>query len=214
LQYLQDLVGSWSRRSHCWAREVEELAGYLQFASQIIPHSHAFIHSLYDFCSTFPSPFSLYKIPWTVRRDIEWWCKFVGEWNGVHFILPECNIIHVYTDASGTKGLRGIIGSEWFSVCTPQRYRTRHIQVKEMYAVIYAILCWGESFHGKHVIFHIDNDAVYRTLNDITSCSQDTMSLLHNFLNLACRLNFTFSSLWLSSSANLLADAASRFLYN
>ena len=106
------------------------------------------------------------------------------------------------------------MGSEWFSARTPRRYRTRHIQVKEMYAVIYSVLCWGESFRGKHIIFHIDNDAVYRALNDITSRSQDTMSLLHNFLNLACRLDFTFSSLWLSSSANSLADAASRFLYN
>jgi len=72
LQYLQDLVGSWSRCSYCQTREVEELAGYLQFASQIIPHSHAFICSLYDFRSTFPSPFSLRKIPRTVRQDIEW----------------------------------------------------------------------------------------------------------------------------------------------
>jgi hypothetical protein len=40
------------------------------------------------------------------------------------------------------------------------------------------------------------------------------MLLLHNILNLACHLDFTFSSLWLSSSANSLADAASRFLYN
>ena len=143
MQYLWDLVGSWSRRSHCQAREVEELTEYLQFVSQVIPHSCAFICSLYDFCSTFPSPFSLHKIPWTVCQDIEWWCKFAGEWNGVHFILPERNIIHVYTDASGTKGLGGIIGSEWFSARTPWQYRTRHIQVKEMYAVIYAILCWG-----------------------------------------------------------------------
>jgi len=80
--------------------------------------------------------------------------------------------------------------------------------------MIYTVLCWGESFRSKHVIFHIDNDAVYRTLNDITSHSQDTMSLLHNFLNLACHPNFTFSSLWLSSSANSLADAASCCLYN
>jgi len=71
LQYLWDLVGSWSWRSHCRAREVEELTGYLQFASQVIPYSRAFICSLYDFHSTFPSPFSLHKIPQTVHRDIE-----------------------------------------------------------------------------------------------------------------------------------------------
>ncbi|KZT33793.1 hypothetical protein SISSUDRAFT_1053771 [Sistotremastrum suecicum HHB10207 ss-3] len=40
------------------------------------------------------------------------------------------------------------------------------------------------------------------------------MSLLRDFLFLACRLDFTFSSTWLSSSCNALADSCSRFLYS
>ncbi|KAJ3784186.1 hypothetical protein GGU10DRAFT_402288 [Lentinula aff. detonsa] len=39
------------------------------------------------------------------------------------------------------------------------------------------------------------------------------MSLIRSFLGLSCRLDFSFASLWLSSSENSLADAASRFAY-
>ncbi len=39
------------------------------------------------------------------------------------------------------------------------------------------------------------------------------MQFLHHFIGLACHLDFTFTSIWLSSSENVLADAASHFLY-
>ncbi|KAJ7731271.1 hypothetical protein B0H16DRAFT_205571 [Mycena metata] len=39
------------------------------------------------------------------------------------------------------------------------------------------------------------------------------MALLRQFLALACRLDFSFSSVWLSSKENAIADAASRFSF-
>jgi hypothetical protein len=39
------------------------------------------------------------------------------------------------------------------------------------------------------------------------------MTLLRHFLTLACRLDFSFSSVWLSSKENVIADAASRFSF-
>ena len=39
------------------------------------------------------------------------------------------------------------------------------------------------------------------------------MLILRQFLELACRLDFSFSSSWLPSADNAIADAASRFLY-
>ncbi|KAJ3978253.1 hypothetical protein F5890DRAFT_1560717 [Lentinula detonsa] len=83
--------------------------------------ARAFLRSLYDFQSSFPSPFSHRRIPRSARRDIEWWSMFAVNWNGIHFIAPERAIIDVFTDASGTKGIGGILGSDWFSICTPRR---------------------------------------------------------------------------------------------
>lgn len=79
--------------------------------------------------------------------------------------------------------------------------------------VIYSVLCWGGSFRTKHIVFHNDNNVVFQALNNITIKSKITMDLLHHFLNLACWLNFTFSSIWLPSAENSLADTASHFSY-
>lgn len=62
----------------------------------------------------------------------------------------------------------------------------------EMYAVLYAVLCWGKSFRGHHIVFHNNNKAVYSTLNSLTVQSPDMMDLFHQILQFACILDFSF----------------------
>jgi hypothetical protein len=58
LTYLQSLLSAWSEKTHCTLHELSELTGYLQFCSQVIPHSRAFLQAMFDFSSTFKTPFS------------------------------------------------------------------------------------------------------------------------------------------------------------
>jgi hypothetical protein len=137
---------------------------------------------------------------------------FAREWNGIRLICPQRRTLHVYTDASGTKGIGGYFGTRWFSVRCLRRYRKQHIQVKEMLAVVHAVLCWGDNFRSTHVIFHIDIEAVHNTNTSFSIRSAPTMNL-RQFLALACRLDFSFSSVWLSSAENAIADAAFSFFF-
>ena len=214
LDYLMELLSNWQCHTHCILRELQELTGFLQFASQVIPTSRAFIRALFDFSATFPSPYSRRRIPSLAHRDIDWWSQFARSWNGTHFISPHHETVHIYTDASGSKGIGGIFGTHWFSARTPRRYRHRHIQVKEMFAAVHAVLCWGEDLAHKHVVFHVDNEAVAKAMTSLSIRSAPTMEILRQFLSLASRLDFTFESSWLSSAENSLADAASRFAYS
>jgi len=43
---------------------------------------------------------------------------------------------HICTDASGSKGLGGIFGDEWFSTRCPRWFQLRDIQFKEIYVVL------------------------------------------------------------------------------
>jgi hypothetical protein len=213
LAYLKELLAEWGHRTHATLRDVEVLTGFLQFASQVIPTARAFLRGLYDFESEFTTSFSRRRLSKAARRDIAWWATFAMEWNGIRFISPQRRVLHVYTDASGTKGLGGFFGANWFSVRCPRRHQTHHIQVKEMLAVVHAILCWGDEFRGTHVVFHVDNEAVHNGISNLSIRSAPTMTLLRHFLALACRLDFSFSSVWLSSKENAIADAASRFSF-
>lgn len=91
--------------------------------------------------------------------------------------------------------------------------RTAHIQVKEMYTVVYVVLCWGPSLRGHHIVFHVDNDVVFNTSRSKTIKSAATMKFVRHLISLACLLDFSFSSEWLLSSLNSIADAASCFSF-
>jgi hypothetical protein len=89
-------------------------------------------------------------------------------WNGVQLIGPECPTIFVETDASGCKGLGGVWQDFWFSARCPRRFRDRDIQFKEIYAILQAILQWGDTWFGTHVVFRCDNQAVVQWLTSDT----------------------------------------------
>ena len=130
-------------------------------------------------------------------------------WNGIHLITLHYASVHVFTDASGKKGLSGISGAEWFSSRIPQCFRECDIQFKELYAVLQVILQWGHQWKHKHVIFHSDNQVDIQALENDTNRSPYVMMVLQMVVMLAVQLKFSYSSSWSSSSANVLADCAS-----
>lgn len=83
-----------------------------------------------------------------------------------------------------------------------------------MLAVVVAIQYWGNSFKGKYVGFHIDNEAIFNALNLLSICSDKTIELIRIFLGLACTFDFTYAVVWLPSKMNSLADASSCFSYS
>ena len=88
------------------------------------------------------------------------------------------------------------------------------IQFKETYAVLQAILCWGDLWDGAHVNFNVDNQAVVAWLNSGSGKSPRSMAILQMIFMLSAYLNFSFSSLWISTIENAIADAASHFQYS
>ena len=153
LAYLTDLLDAWTLKTKCSLHELQELMGLLQFASQVIPKSRTFICRLLDFSLTFTSPFATCYIPKSAASDICWWQTFSAQWNSVMVLTLSLPSISVYTDASGQKGLGGVISDQWFSAQMLRCYRCHNIQFKEIFAILYAILCWGDSWVGHHVTF-------------------------------------------------------------
>ena len=213
LEYLHGALVTWRQKRFCQLLELQELIGFLQFASQVIPRSRSFIRRLIRFSTSFPHQFSIRRIPNSAKADVAWWSAFASHWNGVRLLNASRPIVVVHTDASGVKGIGGHLGKEWFATRVPRRYREKDIQVKEFYAILHAVLCWGGAWKGSHVVFHCDNQAVVDVLNTGTNRSDGTMHLMRTLQLLAAALDFSFTSFWISSEDNAVADAASRFMY-
>ena len=215
LFFLRDMLSAWSVKTRCTLLELQEFTGFLQFASQVIPRSRSYLRRLFDFSKTFSTAHSSRCIPSSARADIRWWAIFSQVWNGVRLIGPDrSDSIPIYTDASGRKGLGGIYGECWFSTRCPRRHRSWDIQVKEIYAVLQAILRWGDQWKDRHVSFFCDNEAVVTWLNSGTAKSVEGMKIVRTISMLAACLGFTYHSIWIPTEQNVLADAASRFQFD
>src|SRR5882672_3201122 len=72
---------------------------------------------------------------------------------------------------------------------------------------------WGHLWNGRHIVFHVDSTPVVHALTSGTIQDAQVMNVLRSIVMLAAQLNFSYSSSWLASSHNALADATSRFEY-
>lgn len=213
LIYLKHLLELWSSCPACHLKELQQLIGILQFTSQVIPHSHAFLCRLITFSCSFKNEFTRRCLSVAAQCEIHWWKTYAQHWNGIRLIQPTYPTVHIYTDASGTKGLGSIFGNRWFSTRIPRHFQSRDIQFKELYSVLQAIAHWGHHWQHHHVIFHIDNQAVVFTMQSDSNRSAPLMSMLCIIVMLAAALEFLYFSSWLPSTQNSLADCASCFLY-
>ena len=134
--------------------------------------------------------------------------------NGVRLLSPSWPVVVVHTDVSSRKGLGGIHANKLFTSRAPRRYRNHDIQFKELYVIIQVVLCWGDMWNNHHLNFYCDNQVVVTWINSRTARSPDSMALIRPLSMLAACLNFSYSSIWIPSEENMLADAASRFQYS
>ena len=125
-------------------------------------------------------------------------------------INPARPQVHLYTDASGTKGIGGWWSSLAFSACVPCRYRHKLIDWKEAYAILFAFAKWSTHWHGYTVIIHCDNSAIVSALST-RSIRGDAIDPLQLILLASAAEDIEIVSEWLSSEANWIADALSRF---
>jgi hypothetical protein len=87
---------------------------------------------------------------------------------------------HISTDASGKKGIGGVHFEEMsmFSTQLKCRHHKKHINWKEMFAILYAFASWSEHWTNGRVIVSSDNKAVADGLNKRTIRDAAKLALL------------------------------------
>jgi hypothetical protein len=71
----------------------------------------------------------------------------------------------VATDASGIKGIGGIYNKRVFSERVPARHRKKHINWKEIYAILHAFVLWHKEWAGGHIRLACDNTVIVNAIN-------------------------------------------------
>ena len=190
---------------------LEETLGFLSHCCTVVPLGRPFLRELYSLLHRLPSRKRLH-LHSAAKRDLKWWTRFLTAWPSVSLIQTMRTNHDVATDASSLHGIGGIYNGQLFSVRVSAKHHAKHINVKEMLAILHAFLLWHEHWTHGHVRLACDNSAVVDAIRK-RSIKGDAIRPLQAILLIAAIFDIELTVFWLPSEENIVADAASRFDY-
>jgi len=216
------VLGTLARRS-ATLLELQQITGYLNFVSTVVPLGRTFLRRLYNMELHFP-PGGRYQrrgLSTEAQKDLAWWEEVLTRAPKRSIAVRVRKSISCWSDASSTKGLGAFYTCEKqpepqadsaFTIPLPKNLslRKEHINTQEMRAVEQALLRWGQRWKGKRVLLHTDNQTVaYGIANGTTRGSP--MQVLRRCLLLAIEWDLEIEARWIPTKENTLVDALSRF---
>jgi hypothetical protein len=86
------------------------MLGFLSFCAHVVPLGRPFLRKLFNFArelSHLPRLTTRRRLSAEAIQDLRWWLTLLSRWTGVQLIRQNRHIVHLYTNASGTKGIGG-----------------------------------------------------------------------------------------------------------
>lgn len=235
LAELQLLLRDWGQRKSATIKELQSLTGMLNFACCVVRPGRAFLRRIIDHTTQLDRAERVARggaasarshrqigrpIPPEVQADIEWWRRFIGEFNGVSLLYEkewiDSDKIELFTDACQT-GFGGSWGRRF--ICGPwdraileeaSRQRTLSMPFLELYAVVLAAAAWGQHWAGRKIMLRTDCMPAMHAINQRTSRSAPMAALMRQLMLIAARWGFDFRARHIAGKLNVAADALSR----
>lgn len=208
---LYDLLVQTSTLRRITKRELQSLAGKLNFACQCVYGGRFFVRRLHDAIARLRLPWHRTRITNSIRDDIAWWTRYLTLFNGWLPMMDPRPLAPIYTDAckeaAGAVWGNSFVHVPWtdWAGCA-----ALHINFKETIAVEIALNEWAPLLRDHKVRVHCDNVAAVGILNKGTSRNPRVMASLRNIFWLSATFNFKLEAVHISGSKNILADTASR----
>ncbi|XP_070586874.1 uncharacterized protein [Erythrolamprus reginae] len=137
-------------------RQVQELAGLLNFACRVIAPGRAFMFRLYQATVGLTKPHHRIRLTASVRKDLGVWQDFLHTYNGVSFWRQDMLLkgdFQVKSDAAGAVGFGVVWKDKWFRADWPQEWQgtavCRDLTFLELFPIVVAIELWSTSFTGR-----------------------------------------------------------------
>ena len=200
----------WRHRKKATKREILSLLGKLIFISRVVRSSRTFVRRIIQLSKKVKHLHHFIRLNKQFQADIQWWLSFLPSWNGVamfydHYWITS-SAMDFYSDASNV-AVAGFWQGDWFVKLTDLSHS---INWRELYAVVLAAATWGEQWAGRKILIHCDNMSVVHVLASGTSKSPDLMVLLRALFYIAAMYQFEFSSQYVNTKLNCVADSLSR----
>lgn len=212
LQELQQTLVQFSKRKRANCKQLQSLAGKLNWACQVIKGGRIFLRRILDTIAPLKQATHKVLLSADFKLDLQWWLKFLAIFNGTMPIRDQKPIIDVEVDACNFAA--GIyFRGDWQFSPFQFDYPTAsswHINHKELLSVLLAARRWCHLWAHSRVIIHTDSMVAKAILNKGTTRNTAVMPVLRQLFWLAATYNFDLTAVYLPGKLNDRADAISR----
>ena len=208
----QALVSSFQHKHRATKKQLQRLAGKLNWACRVVYGGRTFLRRVLDTMNSLISPAAKHKLGASFQRDIAWWVNFLKVFNGKRLFLDSQPTVDVITDACPLAA-GGYFRGDWFYhnfSCDSAPWSQLHINHKETLAIVLAAKRWGHLWSNHRVIIHSDNQAAVQIINKGTTGNAVIMHELRALFWLSAVHNFHITAVYIEGFRNTLADAISR----
>ena len=201
----------WMGKNRVTKRQMQSLAGKLNWATQCVYGGRYHLRRLLDAMNSLKKPWHNLKMNRDMKADIEWWLEYMCDFNGVNDMVSCRPATPISIDASQLAA-GGVHGSAFFSLPWSQWEGTsdKHINFKEVLALEPAVFLWAEHWRNKKVFVHSDNRAAVGIINKGSCRDTTVMASLRRVFWASAVYNFRLKAVYYPGERNVLADAASR----
>ena len=199
-------------------KDLETILGKLGFAAGVILGGRTYLYRLHRaLTGALRDDRSVVALGTDEHADASWWVNVLNsELSGSRIFLEDeqLPVITIKSDASGEVGRgwgyvhEGVLHwSRWDARTASER----HMQYKELVALVHAAEEHGAQFANRVVRFGVDNTGVCFAVNRMSSRCPTVMRLLRRLADAQCTHNFQAVCVHVSRRFNDLSDLCSRF---
>jgi hypothetical protein len=209
---IKQCIGNIMGKSRANKRQLQSLAGKLNYASRVVRGGRTFLRRLLNAINTLRQPHHKARIQGALLQDILWWKRCMFMFNGTAAVPVAKNACTVLTDAcqrSGGAFCSGdFIYTQWKYDCPDVEKAS--INYKEAFMAAISILHWSKWFRDRTVYIYTDNKCTMSIINKCTSRNRLVMDRLRDMFWASVANNFIVKAIYMPGVKHVLADTISR----
>ena len=208
------VLSHWTNKSTASLKEVQQLAGLLNFACKCVCSGRIYLSRILNFLHSFSSE-KVQMVPGSMLRDVQWWREFAPLYSGTSLMLENqwTSPDHLLCSDSCLTGRGAYIEGEYLQWDFDDRIKKCcvHINELECLVLVVAVKIWAHRFPCKKFVLHCDSMITVRAINLGSSRNKVIQNCLRELHTVIAYTNVDVKTKFYPGSQKRLADELSRW---
>jgi len=209
---IRSIIASFLRRKRASKRQLQTLAGKLNFAAKVVRGGRTFLRRILNCIQHLRRPHHKAVISAAAQMDLQWWNDFMSDFNGVASFYDRDNVVPILTDACGIAAGGFCNGDFVYSVWEADmpEMQAQPINYKEAVSAASAIIRWAPRLSNRSILVYTDNQCAASIINKCACRSECVMSVLREMFWTVSRHNCDVHAVYMPGERHVIADTISR----